>query len=53
MTTESLAHLLNRNAEGLRNKYLTPMVREGILHLRYPETPNRPDQAYTSTGVDT
>jgi ATP-dependent DNA helicase RecG len=48
LTVESLSNLLNRNSAGIRNQYLTPMVREGILRLRYPETPNRPDQAYTS-----
>ncbi|MCK9418656.1 MAG: putative DNA binding domain-containing protein [Nitrospirae bacterium] len=48
LTVESLSGLLNRNPAGIRNQYLTPMVREGILRLRYPETPNRPDQAYTS-----
>ncbi len=48
LTVESLSSLLNRNPAGIRNQYLTPMVREGVLRLRYPETPNRPDQAYTS-----
>jgi len=47
LTVESLSSLLNRNPAGIRNQYLTPMVREGILRLRYPEAPNRPDQAYT------
>lgn len=47
LTVESLSSLLKRNPAGIRNQYLTPMVREGILRLRYPEAPNRPDQAYT------
>lgn len=50
LTSDVLAQLLKRNAEGLRNRYLTPMVAEGVLKLRYPETPNRPDQAYTSSS---
>jgi len=44
-----LASLLGRNADGLRSRYLTPMVRHGVLQLKYPDTPNREDQAYTST----
>ena len=51
LTSDELAQLLKRNAVGLRNRYLTPMVAEGVLKLRYPETPNRPDQAYTSSEV--
>jgi ATP-dependent DNA helicase RecG len=50
-TSDELAQLLKRNPDGLRNRYLTPMVAEGILKLRYPETPNRPDQAYTASEV--
>jgi hypothetical protein len=48
LTTESLARLLDRNADRLRKRYLTPTVQEGLLRLRYPESPNRPDQAYTA-----
>ena len=51
LTTESLGHLLNRNTENLRNSYLTPMVRNGILRLRYAEVPNHPNQAYTTAGA--
>lgn len=50
LTADALASLLNRTAPNLRSRYLTPMVEEGLLRLRYPETPNRPDQAYTTTG---
>ena len=51
LTTESLGRLLNRNTENLRNAYLTPMVRNGTLRLRYAEVPNHPEQAYTSDGT--
>jgi len=44
-----LAAFLDRNADGLRSRYLTPMVRHGVLQLKYPNIPNREDQAYTST----
>jgi ATP-dependent DNA helicase RecG len=43
-----LALLLKRYPQGLRDRSLAPMVAEGLLQLRYPENPNRPDQAYTA-----
>lgn len=48
LPADKIAELLDRNAVSLRNQYLTPMVREGLLRLRYPDSPNRPDQAYTT-----
>jgi len=50
LTTEELSRLVSRTAPNLRNRYLTPMVKDGLLKLRYPETPNRPDQAYTTVA---
>ncbi len=50
LTAEELSHLLNRNQNNIRNRYLTPMVSEGLLALRYPDSVNRPDQAYTATS---
>ena len=50
LTSSQLAELLGRNPEGLRRRYLTPMVRKGLLRPRYPEATNRPDQAYTAAG---
>ena len=47
LTAEELGGLLHRNVDGLRSRYLSPMVSEGILRLRYPAAANRPDQAYT------
>ena len=44
-----LAELLKRNSDGLRSRFLTPMVGHGLLCLRYPDKPNRTDQAYTVT----
>ena len=48
LTAQQLADLLSRSTEGLRKRYLTPMTRDGKLQLRYPQAPNRPDQAYTA-----
>ena len=46
MTAKDLGALLQRDPENLQNRFLTAMVREGTLELRYPGVPNRPDQAY-------
>jgi len=48
LTVEQLADLLARNAQGLRNRYLMPMNKDGVLILKHPFAPNRPDQAYTA-----
>jgi ATP-dependent DNA helicase RecG len=48
LSVEQLASLLKRNRRGLQERDLTSMVAEGLLQLRYPDTPNRPDQAYTA-----
>jgi len=47
VTRKQLAELLDRNEEGLRSRFLAPMVKKNLLRLRYPEKPNRVDQAYT------
>lgn len=53
LTTDELSRLVSRTAPNLRNRYLTPMVKDGLLKLRYPESPNRPDQAYTTVEGET
>ncbi|MEI6386486.1 MAG: ATP-binding protein [Spirochaetota bacterium] len=50
LEAEEIGKYLKRNYVGIRQRYLKPMVEEGILELRFPEAPNRPDQAYRSTG---
>ena len=52
LSRRQLATLLHRNAEGLRSRFLVPMVEHGLLRLRYPDKPNRVDQAYTATDSD-
>jgi hypothetical protein len=49
LTATALSQIVSRNAGGVRDRFLTPMVREGLLARRYPEEPNRPDQAYTTS----
>ena len=39
---------MGRNPDGLRSRFLSQMVRHDILRLRYPDKPNRTDQAYTA-----
>lgn len=48
LSAEDLGRLLRRHPSGLRQRFLTPMVAEGLLVLRYPGAANRPDQAYTA-----
>jgi ATP-dependent DNA helicase RecG len=45
-----LSVIVARNAESLRQRFLNPMVEHGLLRLRYPDKPNRADQAYTAGG---
>ncbi|WP_130473040.1 RNA-binding domain-containing protein [Candidatus Magnetaquicoccus inordinatus] len=49
LSRKQLGELLNRNHDGLRARFLTSMVQHGLLRLRYPDKPNRVDQAYTAT----
>lgn len=48
LTRNQIAELLSRNPESLRQRFLNPMVEHGLLRLRYPDKPNRTDQAYTA-----
>jgi ATP-dependent DNA helicase RecG len=48
LTRNQIAQLLDRNSEGLRQRFLNPMVEHGLLRLRYPKKPNRTDQAYSA-----
>ena len=51
LTRNQLAELLDRHPDGLRQRFLNPMVGHGILRLRYPDKPNRADQAYTTSSL--
>jgi len=50
LTLRNLAHLLNRKPDYLRNHFIVPMVKEGRLELKIPETVNHPQQAYRKTA---
>ena len=51
LTSKDLAALLNRDAENLQGRILGGMVKKGLLELRFPDVPNRPDQAYRKVIV--
>ena len=51
LATSEIATLVDRDAEKLQSRFLTAMVREGVLELRYPDVRNRPDQAYRTVGL--
>ncbi len=47
MSANELCQALGRkDSKELRRTYLRPMVSEGLLKLKYPETANHPHQAY-------
>lgn len=49
-TSRELGELTGRNPDYLQQSYLNPLVREGRLKYRFPDEPNRPDQAYIASG---
>ncbi|MBF0429241.1 MAG: transcriptional regulator, partial [Magnetococcales bacterium] len=51
LSKSQLAEVLDRHPDGLRSRFLTPMVESGLLRLRYPDKPNHTDQTYTSTEM--
>ena len=42
-----LGSILNRSTEGLRNRFLTPLLNSGDLVYTIPSNPSHPKQAYT------
>ena len=49
LTAAQIAHILGRDVNALRDRFLTPMVREGALHALYPRSPRHFQQAYRAT----
>ncbi len=48
LSGDQLATLLGKDRDYLRNKHLIPMVRDGQLRFRYPESAKHPHQAYVA-----
>ncbi|WP_370589507.1 ATP-binding protein [Tychonema sp. LEGE 07203] len=42
----TLADLLGRAPNSVRNHYVNPMLKQGLLEARYPDEPTHPQQAY-------
>ncbi len=51
LTSKDLAALLSRDAENLQGRILGGMVKKRLLELRFPDVPNRADQAYRKVIV--
>ncbi len=51
LSSDELARLLNRDARGLRNRYIIPLVNKGRLQCKYP-TKTHPNQRYKATESD-
>lgn len=45
-TLGDIALILHRTEKAIRDYYIRPMVREGLLVPRYPDKKTHPDQAY-------
>ena len=45
-TAKQLARWLDMHQASLTERHLGPLVREGLLELKYPDRPNSPRQAY-------
>ncbi len=46
----TLADLLGREPDSIRNHYVKPMLSENLLELKYPDQPNHPYQAYRTVS---
>jgi ATP-dependent DNA helicase RecG len=47
----TLANLLGREPDSIRNHYVNPMLSQGLLELRYPDQLNHPQQAYKTASL--
>jgi len=47
----TLAELLGRESDSIRNHYIKPMLSQNLLELKYPDQPNHPDQAYRTVSL--
>jgi len=46
VTLKELSLILERNQVFLQQNYISPMLSEGLLKLKYPGSKNSPKQAY-------
>ena len=45
------SHLEIKNAKHLRERYLKPLLADGLLEMTDPEHPKAPTQRYRTTGL--
>jgi hypothetical protein len=50
LTLRTLARLLDRKSDYLRNHYIARMLKDGRLQAKMPGIPNHPGQAYRKQG---
>lgn len=50
LTLSVLASLVSRNSDSLRQQYLSPMVRAGLLVMAFPSKPTHEKQAYRAAS---
>ena len=50
LSLQTLAELLGRKRDSIRNHYIKPMLSEGLLKLKHPELINHPQQAYKTVS---
>jgi ATP-dependent DNA helicase RecG len=49
LTLAQIANLLRRSSIDIRQRFIKPLVDEGLLERRFPQQPNHEQQAYRST----
>ena len=52
LSAAEIAAALDRNHKNLRWRHINPLVKEGLLELRYPDRPSHKDQGYRTTDED-
>ncbi|MBD1890518.1 RNA-binding domain-containing protein [Coleofasciculus sp. FACHB-SPT9] len=51
LSLRTLADLLDREPDSIRNHYVNPLLSQDLLELKYPAHPNHPHQAYRTKSV--
>ena len=51
VTAQELAEMLQRGMETLKNHYISKLIRQGKLELRFPGQPTHPAQAYQTSAT--
>lgn len=49
LSSAQIAHFLQKNKDGIRNRYISELVKRGFLAFSFPESPNSKKQTYFTT----